>query len=198
MYSQRAIEARLNRRVERTRTRPWILRERRGCACDECAGNPRWEPPARWEIDAMARVWWWVRAREWLITLSPLRTLVSGEPESCELNAVVLECSAPDPGEVTDLLRRMGYRFTVESQRPFVIEIDDVIPVEVRFVDASAGAARTDLAALERLIREQWRDGFSRFVKERDVAVRPLSEAWQPDANFSKRHPYDPLPGFET
>ena len=108
--------------------------------------------------------------------------------------AVVLECAAPDPAEVTEMLRRMGYRFTVESTDGPVIEIDDVIPVEVRFVDASvAGDSRAGLATLERLLHAEWREGFLRFVKERELKVRSESETWQPDAGLSKRLAYDPL-----
>jgi hypothetical protein len=192
----RQKEARLNRRVDRIRTRPWRRWSMTACNCDTCTGRG-WSPPDREGRIHDARFWWWVQAREWLVTISPLHAVVLGEPECCPRNAIVLECAEPDPAALLVELRRQGYRVKVESRAPYVIEIDDVIPVEVRFVredEPTRGETRSSLDAINRLIRERWPRGFVQYVKERG---EPEPVPWTPPREAPPRILYDPLPGFE-
>lgn len=199
LHLPRQKEARRNRRVDRTRTRPWRRGSMTACNCDACTGRG-WSPPSREGRIHDARFWWWVQAREWLVTISPLHAVVLGEPECCPREAIVLECAEPDPAAIVALLRREGYRVAVESRAPFVIEIDDVIPVEVRFVregEPTRGETRSGLDAINRLIRGRWPRGFVQYVKERpDIPARETM-VWRPYDDPSQQVLYDPLPGFE-
>jgi hypothetical protein len=169
------------------------------CNCDACTGRG-WSPPAREGRIHDARFWWWVQAREWLVTISPLHAVVLGEPECCPREAIVLECAEPDPAAIIAQLRREGYCVRVESRDPAVIEIDDVIPVEVRFVLADApsvGETRSNLDAINRLIRARWPRGFVQYVKERPGIPAPGPVTWRPYDDPSQHVLYDALPGFE-
>ena len=199
LHRSRQNEARRNRRVERIRTRPWRRGSMTACKCDTCTGRG-WSPPDREGRIHDARFWWWVQAREWLVTISPLHAAVVGEPECCPREAIVMECAEPDPAAIVAQLRREGYRVKVESRAPFVIEIDDVIPVEVRFVVAAApvtGETRANLDAINRLIRSRWPRGFVQYVKERPSIPTRAPLTWRPYDDPSQHVLYDALPGFE-